>query len=68
MHGNPIFRASEQPDVVILRKCASGERIRFIRRLTMQPTELVLEVVERRPDGRRLERRLVLEKRAEGAK
>jgi hypothetical protein len=49
--------------VEILRMCASGEWIRFIRRSTPQAKELVLEITEQRLDGRRVERRLVLEKR-----
>jgi hypothetical protein len=46
--------------VEILRTCASGEWTRFIRRLTTH--ELILEITERQRDGRRVERRLVLEK------
>ena len=49
--------------VEILRMCASGEWIRFIRRSDLQPKELVLEITEQHPDGRRVERRLILEKR-----
>jgi hypothetical protein len=48
--------------VEILRKCANGGWIRFVRRLGAQTTDLVLEVTEQHTDGRRFERRLVLEK------
>jgi hypothetical protein len=46
----------------ILRKCASGEWTRFVRRLAPQPKEPILEVTEQHPHGRRFERRLALEK------
>ena len=46
----------------ILHKCASGEWTRFVRRLASTPKELVLEITEQHTDGRRFERRLVLEK------
>jgi hypothetical protein len=48
--------------VEILRTCTSGEWTRFIRRLSTQPKVLLLEITEQQPDGRRFERRLVLEK------
>ena len=43
----------------------SGGWIRFVRRLAAQPKELILEITEQQPDGRRFERRLVLEKQQE---
>jgi len=49
--------------VEILRMCATGDWVRLIRRSAAQPNELVLEITEQRSDGRRIERRLVLEKR-----
>jgi EAL domain-containing protein (putative c-di-GMP-specific phosphodiesterase class I) len=49
--------------VEILRMCATGDWVRLIRRSAAQPNELVLEITEQRSDGRRFERRLVLEKR-----
>ena len=49
--------------VEILRMCASGDWARLIRRSAPQPRELVLEITEQRSDGRRVERRLVLEKK-----
>jgi hypothetical protein len=47
--------------VEILRSCTTGEWTRYVRRLTT-PCKLVLEITARQPDGRRAERRLVLEK------
>ncbi len=56
-------QASQRVDsrtVEIVRTCATGEWTRFIRRLNTR--ELILEITERQRDGRRVERRLVLEK------
>jgi hypothetical protein len=47
--------------IEIVYKCHDGWT-RCIRRLPPGPKELVLEITEQRPDGRRFERRLVLEK------
>jgi hypothetical protein len=47
--------------VEILRKCATGEWTRFLRRLGTA-SELVLEITAGQRDGRRVERRVVLEK------
>jgi hypothetical protein len=60
--GTQSSRRMDSGTVEILRRCASGERTRFVRRLSAQPKELILEITEQHPDGRRLERRLVLEK------
>jgi len=60
--GTQSSRRLDSQTVEIVRTCASGERTRFIRRLFTQPKELVLEITEQQPDGRRFERRLVLEK------
>jgi len=48
--------------VEILRNCANGRLIRFVRRSTSQPKELILEITEKQPDVSDQERRLVLEK------
>jgi hypothetical protein len=48
--------------VEILRKCASGEWTRFVRRSAAQPKELILDITGQHQDGRRFERHLVLEK------
>jgi len=66
--GTQSSRWVDNRTVEIRRECASGGRTRFVRQLTAQPTELVLKITEQQPDGRRLERRLVLEKQEEGGK
>ena len=48
--------------VEILRECANGHR-QLIRRSTVEPGVLILEIIEQHRDGRRSERRLVMEKR-----
>ena len=58
-------RRVDSRTVEILRMCASGAWVRLIRRLAPQAKELVLEITEQSPDGRRVERRLILEKRKE---
>ena len=60
--GTQSSRRVDSRTVEILQKCSSGEWTRFIRRLAMQPKELVLEITEQHTDGRRFERRLILEK------
>ena len=60
--GTQSSRRVDNRTVEILRTCASGEWTRFVRRLAAQPKELVLDITEQQPDGRRVERRLVLEK------
>ena len=49
--------------VEVLRMCASGAWLRWVRRSVVQSKELVLDVTEQISDGRLIERRLVLEKR-----
>ena len=60
--GTQSSRRLDSQTVEIVRTCASGEWTRFIRRLSTQPKELVLEITEQQPDGRQVERRVVLEK------
>jgi hypothetical protein len=60
--GTQSSRRLDSQTVEILRTCASGEWTRFIRRLSTQPKVLLLEITEQQSDGRRFERRLVLEK------
>ncbi len=60
--GTQSSRRVDTRTVEILRQCASGAWTRFVRRLSAQPKELVLEISEQRPDGRRFERRLMLER------
>jgi hypothetical protein len=62
--GTQSLRRVDSQSVEILRTCASGEWTRFVRRLAAQPNELVMEVTEQRAGGRRLDRRLVLEKQS----
>jgi hypothetical protein len=61
--GTQSSRRVDSQTVEILRTCASGASIRFVRRLFAQPNVLVLEVTEQQANGHRVERRLVLEKR-----
>ena len=56
-------RRVDSRTVEILRMCATGDWVRFVRRSALQPKELVLEITEQRSDGHRFERRLVFEKR-----
>ncbi len=60
--GTQSSRRVDSRTVEILRKCTSGEWARFVRRLAGQPKELVLEITEQQTNGRRFERRLVLER------
>jgi len=60
--GTQSSRRVDGRTVEILRQCTSGERVRFVRRSGAQPKDLILDITEHHPDGRRLERRLVLEK------
>jgi len=64
--GTQSSRRVNNRTVEIVRNCGSGQWIRFIRRLAEQQKELILEVTEQQPDGRRFERRVVLEKQQEG--
>jgi len=47
--------------VEIFRNCGAGAWTKFVRRTSLK-TQLVLEISERREDGRRFDRRLVFEK------
>lgn len=47
--------------VEIFRNCGAGAWTKFVRRTSLK-TQLVLEISERRADGRRFDRRLVFEK------
>ncbi len=59
--GTQSSQRLDSQTVKVLRTCASGAWTRFIRRLNTQ-RELVLEITSQQPDGRRVERRLVLER------
>jgi hypothetical protein len=54
-------RAGERT-VEIVRMCANGGWMRLLRRASANSNELVLEIAEQSADGRRFDRRLMLEK------
>ena len=60
--GTQSSRQLNRQTVEILRTCASGEWTRFVRRLSVQPKEMIWEISEQQADGRRFERHLLLEK------
>jgi hypothetical protein len=60
--GTQSSRRVDGQTVEILRRCANGGWIRFVRRPSTLPNELVLEITEQQAGGRRFERHLVLEK------
>ena len=55
------WRADERT-IEIVRMCASGGWMRFLRRASVKANEFVLEVTEQSADGRRFDRRLTFEK------
>jgi hypothetical protein len=59
--GTQSSRRVDQRTIEIVYRCHDGWT-RCIRRLPPEPKELVLEITEHLSDGRRFERRLVLEK------
>jgi hypothetical protein len=61
--GTQLSRRLDAQTVEILRTCGSGELTTLVRRLAADPKELILEITERQTNGRRFERRLVMEKR-----
>ncbi len=61
--GTQSSRHVDDGTLEILRQCGSAGWIRFVRRLAVQPGVLILEITEQQRDGRRSDRRLVLEKR-----
>ena len=60
--GTQSSRRVDSQTVEILRTCVNSGTIRFVRRLSKQPNELVLEVTEHQAGGQSFERHLVLEK------
>jgi hypothetical protein len=59
------FQSSRRLDnqaIEILLICEKGPRARFVRELAPSPNDLLLNITDELPDGRRLERRLVLER------
>ncbi len=59
--GTQSSRRLDSRTVEILRECAGGRHLRLIRRAESSGV-LILEVTEQNSEGRRFERRLVLEK------
>ncbi len=55
-------RRADDRTVEIVRMCASGGWIRFLRRVPAKSNEIVLDISEQSADGRRFDRRLTLEK------
>ena len=65
-HGETCFgtqasRRVDQRTVEIMYRCRGGWAA-WTRRLSLEPMELILDIKEHLSDGRRFERRLVLEK------
>jgi hypothetical protein len=60
--GTQLSRRIGGLTVEILRECANGDT-QLIRRSAIEPGVLILEIIEQYRDGRRSERRLVMEKR-----
>ena len=62
--GTQSSRRMDGQTVEILSWCANGDTIRFVRRLSVQPNELILDITEHRAGGRTLERHMVLKKQS----
>ena len=60
--GTQSSRRMDGQTVEILHKCPGGSWTRLVRRSPAASRQLVIEIMEQRNDGRRYERRLVLEK------
>lgn len=60
--GTQSSRRMDSQTVEILRNCENGAWIRLVRRSAAQQQVLILDITEQHTDGRRFERRLVLEK------
>jgi hypothetical protein len=55
-------RRVDERTVEIVRMCSSGGWMRLVRRASAKTGELVLEITEQAADGRRFDRRLMLER------
>jgi hypothetical protein len=60
--GTQSSRRVDNQTVEILRTCVSGNWTKIVRRPGAQPKELIVEITEQHSEGRRSERRLLLEK------
>ena len=63
--GTRSSRRVDSQTVEMLCNCTNGESTRFVLRQAEQGKELILGITEQRTGGRRLEQRLVLERRYE---
>ncbi len=61
--GTQSSRRRDRQMVEVLRNCGSGAWTRFVLHPAAKQNELVLEISEQHADGRRFERRLVLERK-----
>lgn len=61
-YGTQSSRRLDSQTVEILRECANGGLTQVIRRIAAPPGVLILEIFDQHSDGRRTERRLVMEK------
>jgi len=63
--GSQSSRRLNEKTVELILKCESGQSSHFVRRIVPDhPSDLILDITEELPDGRHLERHLVLEKQA----
>jgi len=60
--GTQSSRRLDSRTVEIIRSCVNGGSSRLVRRLSTGGEELVLEIAEWEPGGRRVDRRLVLQR------
>ena len=60
--GTQSSRRVDSRSVEIVTQCADGLRVSVMRRVPTQPNELIVEITEKSPGGRLLDRRLVLER------
>jgi hypothetical protein len=61
------FQSSRRLDnraIEILLTCENGLRARFVRQLTADPSDLILDITDVLPDGRRFERHMFFEKQS----
>jgi hypothetical protein len=61
--GTQLSRRVDSLTIEILRQCRGGGWVKVVGRLAPHGAELILEITEQRAGNRRLEQRLVFEKR-----
>jgi hypothetical protein len=66
--GTQLSRRSDSQTVELVRTCSDGHWIRFVRRFSAHPNELVLEITKQQASGTIFERRLLLKKQSVGAR